>query len=94
MRGGGIASLQHDLVDVMLAQTSLDRLSGCPDWTPSATSDRGGDKGVAFRMGLRGKIDAGLGCMVTAGCVWLVPSASQRRAQLQHFKHGCWRVRV
>jgi hypothetical protein len=58
MRGGSIATLQHDLVDVMLAQTSLDRLSGCPDWTPLQLQTEV-EIGVVFRMGLRGRIDAG-----------------------------------
>lgn len=58
MRGGSIATLQHDLVDVMLAQTSLDQLSGCPDWTPLQLQTEAGI-GVVFRMGLRGRIDAG-----------------------------------
>ena len=44
MRGGSITTLQHDLVDVMLAQTSLDQLSGCPDQTPLQLQTEVGDR--------------------------------------------------
>lgn len=60
MRGGRIATLQHDLVAVKPAQSSLERPGWLSRLDGSATSDRGGDEEVCVSYGIAWeRIDAG-----------------------------------